>query len=60
MSQYFLDLYERSGGNLKVELNLYNYATAADMKGTTDIDTSTLPSKTNLKTKNIENKNKKV
>ena len=32
----------------KVELNLYNYATKGDQKGATDIDTSTLTSKTDL------------
>ena len=37
-----------SGGNVKVELGLSNYATKTDLKGTTGIDTSTLVSKTNL------------
>ena len=48
MSQYFPDPYERSGGNLKVELHLSNYATKASLKGTTGIDKSTLASKTDL------------
>ena len=32
--------YERSGGNVKVEIDVSNYATKADLKGATDIDTS--------------------
>ena len=48
MSQYFPEPYERSNGNVKAELDLSNYATKADLKGATGIDTSTLPSKTNL------------
>ena len=54
MSQYFPELYERSGGDVKVKLDLPNYAKKADLKGATGIDTSTLASKRdspNLKTK---------
>ena len=32
MSQYFPELFERSGGNAKFELYLSNYATKVDMK----------------------------
>lgn len=48
MSQYFPESYERSGGNVKVELNLSNYAREADLEGATGIETSTLASKSNL------------
>lgn len=41
MRQYFSQLFERSGGNVKVELDLTNYATKADLKGATSIDAST-------------------
>ena len=48
MSQYFPELYEHSGGNVKVELDLFNYATKATLEGATGIDTSTMASKTDL------------
>ena len=48
MSQYFPALHERSDGNVKVELDLSNYAAKADLKGATGIDTYTLTAKTDL------------
>ena len=45
MSQYFPDAYEHSGENLKVELDLFNYAMKADIKGATGFGSSTLASK---------------
>ena len=46
MSQYFPESYERSGGNVKVELVLYNYyTTKVDLKGETGTDTSKLASR---------------
>ena len=42
MSQYFPKQYTRFGGNVKVELDLSNYATKTDLKGTTGIGTSNL------------------
>ena len=45
MSQYFPKPLERSDGNLKVELDLSNYATKADLKGATAVDTSNLLAK---------------
>ena len=48
MSQYFPEPYEHSGGNVKVELYLSNYATKTDLKEATGIDTFTLASKTDL------------
>ena len=48
MSQYFPELYGHSGGNVKVELDLSNYANKTDWRGATSIDTSTLASKADL------------
>ena len=48
MSQYFPALHERCDGNVKVELDLSNYAAKADLKGATGIDTYTLTAKTDL------------
>ena len=42
MSQYFTEPYEHSGENVKVELDLSNYATKTELKGTTGVDTSKL------------------
>ena len=39
-----------SAENMKVALDLFNYAMKVDLKGATGIDTSTLPSKTVLAT----------
>ena len=41
-------LYERYSGSVKVELDLSNYATKADLKGATDVDTSSLAAKSDL------------
>ena len=48
MSEYFPKLYEPLGGNISVKLDLSNYATKADLKSTTGVDTSKLPTKSNL------------
>ena len=48
MSHYSPEPYEHSGGDLKVELDLSNYATKANLKGATSIDTSMLVSKADL------------
>ena len=48
MSQHFSQPYKRFGGNVKIELDLSNYATKADLKGAIIIDTSTLATKTDL------------
>ena len=42
MNQQFPEPHEHSGGNVRFELDLSNYATKVDLKGATDIDTSTL------------------
>ena len=47
MSQYF-PLYNNSGENIKVQLDLSNYATKKDIKDITRVDTSSYALKTNL------------
>ena len=47
MSQYFPP-YRSHGGDIKVELDLSNYATKTDLKNVTHVDTSSFASKTNL------------
>ena len=46
MSYY--PLYKRSSNNVKVELDLTNYATKTDLKNITHVDVSSFASKTNL------------
>ena len=41
-------MYERSCGNVKVELDLFNYPKKADLKGVAGVDTSNLASKSDL------------
>ena len=48
ISQYILESYEHSGGNVNVELDLSNYAVKVDLKGATGVDTSTLAQKLDL------------
>ena len=47
MSQYFSP-YRSSGRNIKVELDLSNYATKTELKNVTHVDVSSFASKTNL------------
>ena len=47
MSQYFPP-YRSSRGDIKVELDLSNYATKIDLKNVTHVDVSSFASKTNL------------
>ena len=47
MSQYFPP-YNNSSKNIKVELDLSNYATKDDVKNITHVDVSSYASKTNL------------
>ena len=47
MSTYY-PLYRSSSNNIKVKLDLANYATKTDLKNITHVDVSTYPSKTNL------------
>ena len=48
MSQYFPMPFTSSGGNIKVSVDLSNYATKTDLKNVTRIDTSNFVLKTNL------------
>ena len=48
MSQYFSKPYERSGGNIKVEFDLFNYTTKTDLKGTIGINRSNSVAKSDL------------
>ena len=48
MSQYFSKPYEPFGGDINVTIDLSNYATKADIKNITQIDTSSFALKTNL------------
>ena len=48
MNQYFLKPYEPSEGGINVKVNLSNYATKADFKNATGIDTSKLALNSNL------------
>ena len=50
MSQYFPKPYEPFGGDINVKVDLSNYATKADIKNITHVDTSSFALKTNLKT----------
>ena len=45
MSQYFTELYERFGRNIKVELDRFNYATKSDLIVAIEVDTSILAAK---------------
>ena len=47
MSEYFLKL-KSLGANVKVELDLSNYATKADFKNVTGVDSSDFAKKTDL------------
>ena len=48
MSQFFPKPYGPFAGNINVRVDLSNYATKADIKNITDIDTSSFALKTNL------------
>ena len=48
MSQYFPKPYEPFGGDTNVKVDLSNYATKADIKNISHVDTSSFALKTNL------------
>ena len=48
MSQYFPKPYEPFGGDVNVKVGLSNYATTADIKNISHVDTSSFPLRTNL------------
>ena len=48
MSQYFPKPFRSFGGNINVKVNLSNYATKADIKNISHVDTLCLALNTNL------------
>ena len=48
MSKYFLKPYEPFGGDINIKVDLSNYATKADIKNISHVDTSSFALKTNL------------
>ena len=48
MSQFFPKPYEPFGGDINVQVDLSNYATKADIKNISHVDTSSFALKTNL------------
>ena len=48
MSQYFPKPYEPFGGDINVKVDISNYATKADIKNISQVDTSSFALKTNL------------
>ena len=48
MNEYFPKPYEPFGADIIVKLDLYNYATEADLKGATSVHTSNLAAKSAL------------
>ena len=48
MSQYFSKPYKPFGRDINVKVSLFNYATKADLKNATGIDTSKLAAKSGL------------
>ena len=48
MIQYFPKPFRKFGGNIKLKVDLSNYATKTDLKNVTHVDTSSFVLKTNL------------
>ena len=48
MNQYFPKPYDAFGGDINVKVDLSNYATKADIKNISHVDTSSFALKTNL------------
>ena len=48
MSQYFAKPYEPFGGDINAKVDLSNYATNAELKNATGVDTSKLAAKSDL------------
>ena len=55
MSQYFPKPYEPFDGDINVKIDLSNYATKANIKNITHMDTSSFALKTNLANLKTEN-----
>ena len=54
MTQYFPKPYEPFGEDINVKIDLSNYATKADIKNISHVDTSSFALKTNLTTLKTE------
>ena len=54
MSKYFPKPYEPFGGDINVKIDLSNYATKADIKNISHVDTSSFALKTDLANLKIE------
>ena len=54
MSQHFSKPDELFAGDISLKLDLFNYATKADLKGATEVDTSNLAAKSDLPTLKTE------
>ena len=48
MSKYFPEPFEPFGGDINIKVDLSNYATKADIKNISHVDTSSFALKTNL------------
>ena len=48
MSQYFPKPYELFGGDINIKVDVLNYATKADIKNISHVDTSSVALKTNI------------
>ena len=57
MSQYFPKSYEPFGGDINVKVDLSNYATKADIKNISNVDTSSFALRTNLASLKTEGDN---
>ena len=54
MSQYYPKPYRNLGGNINVKVDLSNYATKADIKNISHVNTSSFALKTNLASLKID------
>ena len=54
MSQYFAKPYEPFGGDINVKIDLFNYATKADLRNVTHVDVSSFALKSNLASRKTE------
>ena len=57
MSQYFHKPYEPFGGDINIKVDLSNYATKADIKNISHVDTSSYALKSNLASLKLKSMN---
>ena len=57
MSQYFHKPYEPFGGDINIKIDLSNYATKADIKNISHVDTSSFALKSNLASLKVKSMN---